>query len=331
MCRGCGCSDSRDRGSAGPRAADATFDAFPGPGQVTYGQQIAYKATFKNTSGTTLTHVMFRQGYPVAGGVYATPVANTCPSTPTTISTATGPQWICDFGNQSTNAGPLALTVVWQVPTLASTDNCVNCLVSNGRWTIKEGTNDVSDPNDAFPPGGTTVPATLLASNAGGSELLKAGGYETAPASCADPTGSGNLRTNPVVSLTNPVSTTVCFPAFTIPSGNRVDLGYATTISETAGNARHSEVCIVDLGTNCGPSYVDANFAPLAVTHVFHVADGALPKGYKITTVSHNGGPATVQGACDPSGFCVVSITLENKTKIWTIVVTSPTNGYFDW
>jgi hypothetical protein len=311
------------------------FDAFPGPGQVTYGKQIAYKATFKNTSGTTLSHVIFRQGYPASNGVESTPVDDTCPTPPVTITKADGShEWACDFGNQSANATPLALTIVWQVPPQGTaTSNCPNCLVSNGRWTVKEGVNDVSDPNDAFPPGGINVTATLLASNMGGGELLKAGGYETGPTSCADTDGPGNLQTNPVVSLTNPVTTTVCFPAFTIPSNNLVDLGYATTITETAGNARHSEVCIADLGTNCGPSYVDANFAPLAVTHVFHVADAALPKNYTITTVSHNGGPPTLEGACDPNGFCVVSIDLDNVkgTKIWTIVVTSPINGFFDW
>ena len=36
-------------GSAGPRDADATFAAFPGPGQVSYGEPIAYKAEFETT------------------------------------------------------------------------------------------------------------------------------------------------------------------------------------------------------------------------------------------------------------------------------------------
>jgi hypothetical protein len=34
---------------------------------------------------------------------------------------------------------------------------------------------------------------------------------------------------------------------------------------------------------------------------------------------------------CAAAGDCVVSINLDNKTKIWTIVVTAGTNGYFDW
>ena len=42
----------------------ATFNAFPGPGEVTYGEDIAYRATLDNKSGTTLTHVIFRQQFP---------------------------------------------------------------------------------------------------------------------------------------------------------------------------------------------------------------------------------------------------------------------------
>ena len=124
-------------GSAGPRQADVTFVAFPGPAEVTYGQQIAYKATFKNRSGTTLTHVIFRQGYPVANGVEATPVPglHTCPKAPVIVTKTDGSHvWTCDFGNLSANAAEVGLTVVWQVPPQGSaTTNCPNCLVSNGR------------------------------------------------------------------------------------------------------------------------------------------------------------------------------------------------------
>jgi hypothetical protein len=315
-------------GSAGGRAAEVTFDAFPGPAEVTYGELIAYRATFDNTSGTTLTKTMFRQRYPVAQGQYATPVDHTCPSTPTTIQTSAGPEWVCDFGNLPANATEQVVTSIWRVPTL-STVNCPGCLVSLGRWTVKEGVNDQTDPNDAFfDPDGPSVAATLLASAAGGAELLKAGGYETAPTSCENTEGPGNLRTNPTVNLANPVSTTVCLPPFSVSS---TDLGHVTVISELLGNARHSEVCVAELGTNCEPGYDDADFSPEVVTHVFRVANGALPKGYKITTVSHNGGDPVAEGDCDDAGFCVVSIDLVNKTKIWTIVVTSPTNGFYDW
>lgn len=322
-------------GSAGPRDANATFEAFPGPGSVTYGELIAYRATFENASGSTLTKVRFRQTVPAAQGVDATFDSSTCPSTPTTVTLTNGTrEWVCDFGSVSAGASELALTIVWRVPTLASTSNCDGCLVSTGRWTVKEGTNDVSDPNDAF--GLTTVPATLLASGAGAAETLRAGGYETGAASCAEPTAAGNLRTNPALGVANPLSTKFCLPAFTIPAGSG-DLGYATTITETAGNARHAEVCIAQLGTNCGPSSLDARFGIVNnvavgpfVTLVFQVADAALPKGYKINTVSHNG-VAMTPATCAATGDCVLSIDLDNRTKVWTIVVTSSENGFYDW
>ena len=329
-------------GSAGPRLADVTFDAFPGPGQVTYGEQIAYKATFKNTSGTTLTHVIFRQSYPKANGVESTPVPgkNTCPVAPVTITKADGSHvWTCDFGNLSANAAPVALTVVWQVPPQGSaTASCIastptDCLTSNGRWTVKEGVNDVSDPNDAFPSAaGIDRSASLLLSGSSGVEALRAGGYETQGSSCANG-GSGNLRTNPDVGLGNPVSTMVCLPTFTIPSTNLVDLGYVTEITELLGDAHHSELCVSVLGTDCSVGYTPATFPLPGITLVFRVADAALPKGYKITGISHNGGLPVTQGLCDSSGFCVVSIDLVNVqgTKTWVMVVTTPTNGSYTW
>ena len=54
-------------GSAGPRMVHFVFEAVPGPGQVTYGESIAYKAQISNTSGTTLTHVIFRMRKPFVG------------------------------------------------------------------------------------------------------------------------------------------------------------------------------------------------------------------------------------------------------------------------
>lgn len=316
-------------GSAGPREASATFAAFPGPGQVTYGELIAYRATFTSLSGTSLTHVRFRQSVPVVGSFAATYDSSTCPSTPTTVSTPSGLEWVCDFGQVAAGSPELELTIVWRAPVLPDDpDGCSSCLVSTGRWTVKEGINDPADPNDTF--GLTTTAATLLAGDGGGETLL-AGGYETAYTSCAT-SASGNLHTQQAISIANPVSTTFCLPAgaFTVIPPGSGDLGYATTIAETTGNARHSEICIAALGTNCGSSYVDANFFPNVVTVVFQVADAALPKGYKITQVFHNG--ALLNAAtCAAVGDCLLSINLDNKTKIWTIVATSGTNGQWDW
>ena len=114
------------------------------------------------------------------------------------------------------------------------------------------------------------------------------------------------------------------------------DLGYATTITETSGNARHTDVCIAALGTNCGPGSIDQNFflTGSVVTVVIKVADAAIqtpaPGRETIDSVSHNGVLMTA-ATCAAAGDCVVSINLDNKTKIWTIVVTSGTNGYYDF
>jgi hypothetical protein len=332
-------------GNRTPLKIPATFEAFPGPANVTYGQLIAYKATLKNDTGTTLTHVKFRQIYPevVRDGndpvPTGPPVDSNCPTTPTTVTvTVNGvakSQWICEFGSVAADADQLTLIVVWNVPSVGSTTvNCDGCLTSTGRWTVKEGANDVADPNDTFPkPTGVDVPATLLAIG-GTQETKRAGGYETAGASCGDTEAAGNLGTNAAVSAENPVSTTVCLPPFALTAEQRkLGLGYATTITEAS--ARSAQVCIADLGKSCDDAgVVDATFADGLVTHIFHVAVAGLPKNYEITTVSHDGVPLD---ACpvpnptpDPDG-CVSITPPKGNYKIWIIVATAPKNGLWDW
>jgi hypothetical protein len=320
-------------GSAGPRDADATFAAFPGPGLVSYGELIAYKAEFTTLSDSTLTHVRFRQTIPVAEGQPATFDSSTCPSTPTIVSTPNGPEWVCNFGSVPAGTPKLQLTIVWRVPTLDSTENCPSCLVSTGRWTVKEGVNDQTNPNDSF--GLTTTNATLLAIGGTSAETLLAGGYETAGTSCGSASAPGNLRTHGLVGLANPVVSKFCLPSFLIPIGDP-NLGFAATITETSGNPHGSVICIAALGTNCGPSHIDAVFAAPYVTHVFEVADAALKeldKNYNITEITHNG---EILPLCadepDNANGCVVSISPpKGNPKVWVIVAQSPTNGPWDW
>ena len=327
-------------GSAGPRtpgSIPATFQAFPGPAAVSYGENIAYRATLSNGSGSTLTHVIFRQTFPV-GASASGPVDSSCPAgaSRTILNPDGSPKWwACDFGQVTAGVDPV-LVVVWHVPSSPATSNCTTgCFSTTGFWSVKEGLNDTTDPNDQF--GVNTVTATLLSTGDNASETLKAGGYETGSASCDDP-AAGSLRTKQKLSLQNPVSTTVCLPAFTLPAGSK-DLGYVTTITETQDNAQHTQVCVAKLGTTCpdaaDPS-ADAIFFtlanPLKITHVFRVLQGALPKNYTITQVSHNG--TTMDATtCSTKGDCVISIDLVNDkgTKIWVIKVTTGTNGYFDW
>ena len=146
-------------GSAGNRVAEATFAAFPGPGRVTYAENIAYRATFTNTGGSNFTKVTFRQSVPVANGQAAQLVNHSCPSAPTIVDG----EFRCAYGSLAPGTAgtpQLVITVIWKVPTLALPDGC-DCLATTGRWTIKEGVNDPADPNDAF--GRTDIVSTLLA------------------------------------------------------------------------------------------------------------------------------------------------------------------------
>lgn len=365
-------------GSAGNRTADVTFEAFPGPGQVTYGENIAYQATFTNTSGSNFTHVVFRMRVPyvdldtsVAGldaeaatpPAYA-PVFSNCATyggQAKTVALSTGGhEWQCDLGNLGPGTAgqvppQVTLTVVWQAPTLPQAADCPNCLKTNGRFTTKEGTNDVSDPNDAFYPvgGGPDVltSATLLSGDVPGStNRSSAGGYEFG--GCANPLGAGSLHTNGTLDASqNKVQTIVCVPSLAGIATTTYP-GLATTILEGVPhpfNPGHSyletaDVCIAALGSNCGPfgQYTPQVFAAdHPITLVFRVPDDALNKGDTITNVWHNYDPLTNPDPlplCTPTGPVPLNGCLDGqptlskgKDKVWTIIVKSRTNGWHTW
>jgi hypothetical protein len=332
-------------GSAGQRLVDADFKVFPGPANVTYDELIAYRATFLTKSKASLQKVRFVQTIPVAEGVDAVLETHTCPTTPETVPVEDGPdEWVCTFGTIVPDTDVLVVTTVWKAPNLGDTTICPGCLASEGAWFLNEGTNDVSNPNDRF--GYAELFATLLPSGdipETNGETLLAGGYEIGVAtSCSE---GGNLKTHGVIGIANPIVTKYCLPARAfgpalIPVGSG-DPGYATTITETSGNPRHTEVCIAKLGTDCIPGYQDQNFFTSdvlddddKVTVVIQVSDAAIqtpaPGRETITSVSHNGDPMTA-ATCAAAGDCIISITLNNQTKIWTIVVTSGTNGSYDF
>ena len=305
-------------GSAGNRDGIGTLAAVPGPGSVTYGENIAYSATFDNTSGAVFTQVKYQMPLPVAtfGGTDypAELVASSCGAT------VTNGVVTCSFGQLRPSDPPQRLTLVFRAPTLPSATGCPTCLVASGTWLIKEG--KATNGNESFPVG--PVPAKLLAGQ-GSQETLTAGGYELG--ACTP--GGASLSTNQALSAANPVATSFCLPPF---ATSGIDLGLATTITEETGNAQKSKVCIAALGTNCG-SDDEAVFSAPYVTHVFRVLDSALPNGYKITEVRHN---ENVLPLCsddpDNEDGCVVAITPpRGQPKVWTILATSPTNGPWNW
>lgn len=303
-------------GSAGNRVGTPTLDAVPGPGAVSYGQNIAYTASFSNDGNSTFTHATFKMAPPVIQptGETAGFVKASCGSVDSAGVLT------CDFGSLASGA-VARLTVVWNVPAGDSTPGCTDCLVADSTWQINE--NKATNSNETFTQSETadligTSPTEPV------SNQLRAGGYEVA--SCA--AGGSSLSTNQAVSKSNPVATSFCLPDF---ATNETDLGLATTITETAGNARASEVCVAALGQNC-PAGSRADFGPSGgvISFKFLVSADALPKNYKITTISHDGHEVTA-ATCAADNECVTSIKLDRKTRIWTILTTAETNGPWGW
>jgi hypothetical protein len=303
-------------GSAGNRVGTPTLEAVPGPGAVSYGKNIAYTATFTNDGSSNFTHVTFTMAPPVVTttGETGTFVASSC-GTVDAAGVLT-----CDFG-QLGSGGAERLTVVWKAPDGSAKPGCTDCFVADSTWLIKE--NKPTNGNETYRQSETAdLIGTSNTESVNGQ--LRAGGYEVA--ACA--TGGSSLSTDQAVSKTNPVATSFCLPAF---ATNATDLGLAATITETPGNARGSEVCVADLGQNC-PAGARANFADTGgvITFTFAVAEAALPKGYKITTVFHDDHEVTA-ATCAANNECVLSIKLDHKTKTWTIVTTAETNGPWSW
>jgi hypothetical protein len=333
-------------GSAGNRTGEVKLEVYPSA-SVTYGENIGYVLTFENTGKSTFTHVEARQQVPVAtfgaSSYPATLVGSSCGAV------VQGSHAVCSFGSMSSGAS-IRATFVWRAPTIPSATGCTDCVTTEANVSIKEGkpTND----NENFGTG--AVKASLFATD-GSQETKRAGGYETEAATCTSATG--NLHTNQVLHKTNnPVTTTVCFPAFTIPAGSP-DVGFASTIVESSLHQHpgghpelgQSDVCIAALGQNCTSGYTPQNFFPQVATIIFRIHNDAItstvqtmqafsgwhppPSGKKkITQVFHN---TVLLPKCQvdptfPEG-CVESITQDHWTKNWTVVVKASTNGFYDW
>jgi hypothetical protein len=309
-------------GSAGNRVGTPTLEAVPGPGAVSYGENIAYTASFSNDGNSTFTHTTLTMAPPViqATGETATFVKSSCgPANSAGVL-------VCDLGNLNANA-VARVTVVWNVPAGDSQQGCsradsgTDCLLAKTTWQINE--NKSTNGNETFQ---QSAGADLIGTSPTDpvNNQLRAGGYEVT--SCA--AGGSSLKTNQSVSKNNPVATSFCLPSFTT---NTTDLGLATTITETAGSARTSEVCVAALGQNC-PAGSRADFGPSGgvITFTFLVSVDGLPKNYKIEKVFHDGHEVT-SATCSADNECVTSIKLDKKKGIWTIVTTAETNGSWDW
>ena len=322
-------------GSAGNREGEVTFEALPGPGAVSYGENIAYRSTFDNTTGSVFTQIRYVQTRPFAtldGKTYTAEIAKTsCPATAWSINTKndadpTNDEFVCNAQQQlRPEDDPAVVVVAWTIPAgITSAQGCDSCLKTKGSWLIKE--RKATNGNESFPKEGPIEVAAQLLAGQGSAETLKAGGYELG--ACSG--NSKSLSTNQAISLGNPVTSSFCLPPF---ATSGVNVGIATSITELADNARRSEVCIAALGATC-PGGAAMEFDS-AITFEFRVWDAALPSGYKITQVFHN---AQLLPRCDSpeaatsTEGCVVDIIPpKGQPKIWTIIVQAETNGPFTW
>lgn len=355
-------------GSAGPRAISFTFEAVPGPGQVTYGENIAYKAQISNTSGTTLTHVIFRMRKPFVGSPTAPDLEagfknSTCPQNGgkgVTVTYADGTsEWTCDFGNLPAWTGATAqvtLSVVWGVPASTATTDCDTdggCLKARARVSVKEGLSDQTNPNDLFV--NPDVPATLLAADSADSQNTKsAGGYEIEGQACTDASGPSSLLTKQKLDVvSNKVSTMVCLTQ--IPT-SATNLGLATTILEGLSHPGNpgfaqletSDVCVAAPGVNCGAygTYLAQVFdADHPMIVVLRIPDALLLKNQTLTKVWHNYDPDPNSPTYNPNplslcgssavplnGCLVANPTLSKggaNDRFWTITIKTLTNGWF--
>lgn len=314
-------------GSAGNREGTADLHAVPGPGAVSYGQAIAYTSTFSNDSGSVFTQVKFVMPAPagVVGDVDVTTSFERA-----SCGSVDGGVLTCNFGQMRPD-DEVSLTVVWRVQADAdgTLPGCAGCLVAEGTWLIKEGKE--TNSNESFP---VSEPADLIGASdddvTAPSARQRAGGYQLAGCDSSTPSLSTDQALDPDE---NPVSTSFCVPASFVASG-AAD-GLASTITEPASTssdyAHRSDVCVAQPGTTCAEN-LPQDFSPDSLTLTFRVAADALDKNYSIEAVSHNGGAPVPEGECDADNFCVVSIDLSHgKDKVWTIVVTSESNGFYNW
>ena len=242
-------------GSAGNRNGVGSLEALPGPGTVTYGENISYEVKFTNnnlTSGSVFTQTKFVMSPPVGpDGTPATPVATSCG--------AFDDQDVltCSFGKLVPGA-TVTLTVTWKAPGTASQPGClvdvvagIHCLKADGTFLIKEGKQ--TNFNESFP---VSADASLIgvSDNDAVNRNKRACGFETTGFTTPDcETGSSNLATHQDLSSANKVSTSFCLPTF---STDKIDQGLAAWIVEEAdGGLGHpylgqSTICVAEFGAS---------------------------------------------------------------------------------
>jgi len=312
---------------AGNRSPAFTFKADPGPSAITFGKNVAYKASFQNTSKSNYTKVTLAQTVPsvqVTDGttnstLYADLVYSSCESPP--YSAPVNNVYSCPtIASLPANSALQNVTLVWQSKTLPAGDTCVSSckLATTGMLAIKEGLSNTGS-NDTFSIG--PVLTTLLDV----PDPSKAGGYPIAK--CTDPSNP-TLTTNLAIGPGNPMSTKVCEPVLPTNS-NGLNPGLATTLTErdalsdeTNGTTQVSVVCIADVGLTCPDTPATAfTFPPDNLATFVFVYDNHVYG--KISQMFDNNTLVSSDPSVDPN----CQITYDNPNHLSIATCHSSTNG----
>ena len=299
--------------TAGNRNPEPTLVGLPGPGEVTYGQNVAYTATLPNAQSSTFTHAQFHNPIPTTfvdgqPPLQATLMYASC------SGTLTATEFVCDETTISANE-TARVTIIWKTPTAGESSPGCQCMTNSSYWTIKEGTGKPgSSGPDTFP--SPPVSTSLLVV----PDPVKAGGY--ALGACTNPATQTSLETNQTVGAANPLATKVC--ASTVPN-QLFDPGLVIEIDEgigphNLGVTQTSTICIPAPGQTCGSNYTPWTFSPPA-TLSFTIDNRSLPSGEKIDRVLHNG--------VDVTSSC--TITVVNRLKITQVTCLAAEQGGWDF
>jgi len=327
-----------------PNTLSVVLQDLPGPGEVTFGQNVASTLTVSNPSANPWNKVLVSAPAPETElgteTLKSTLVyTNGCPGPLTSGTVGTSDTVICDLGTldpRGTEA--YTLLFVWQVPSGGSSTDCASapCITNTVTVTGSEGTSGPDGPpsqhEDTFSP---VVETTLLDSP--DTDKRNAGTYVFS--SCGNPAVEKSLETNQIVGTGNPLATKVCAPTVPGVLDSPGDPGLVATITERPNTASErsqgirtqiSQICIPDVGERCETAGYDPwDFSPFA-TNTFTIDDTAV-KGGPITKVFYDddedGNYDLLNFTFSTAHAYVVSITIDQAAKKTIVVVKSPGNG----
>jgi hypothetical protein len=306
---------SAPAGNRNPSTYD--FKADPGPSNITFGKNVAYKGQFSNTGKSNWVRVVFSQSVPYAllsdnSQLRATLVYSSCEPNPSAPPVVSGSTYSCpEISSLPAGSGLQKVTLVWQSALLPEGKTCGSpCqLTTTSTLSFKEG--NETGTNDTFSKG------PILTSLLGVPDKERAGGYSIAK--CTDISSNPTLTTNLTLTADNPTATKACEP--TLPANDLLNPGLTTTITERAalagetnGTTQVSEICIADVGLTCpGPPFNFATNGGTLATFVFLYDKGTYGK---ITQMYEANRLVSEDPTADPN--CQVVFDGSNQVSIAT-------------